>query len=564
MSIVKVMRTPLNIAYSFLRAREMPRGLDILVLLLLFGFSFFYGLGQNPLIEPDEARYAEIPREMIELHDFITPHINYVKYLEKPPLFYWLNALSLQAFGHTEFAVRFFSSLASLTGILLAWFIGRKLYGRRAGLLSALILGTSVGYLVQGRLNIIDIPLTCLMTSGLGFLLLASREGEPRKVFYCHLSYACMALAVLTKGLIGIVLPAAIFIIYLSFARRWKLLKELRLAAGTAIFLLISAPWFILVSIRNPGFARFFFVREHLVRFLTTSHHRYEPFWFFIPVLIGCMFPWSCFFPAAASMAIRKTRNAEHDADLFLAIWAGAIILFFSLSASKLVTYILPVFPAMAILTGKTLSALMDGGYHSFKKEAYFLQVILLAGAAAVFCYPLIVHTPHLSAIGGAIYALMLLVEALFVTSSIRNASAVCLLLGLCLMTYVEGVIGPNYIIHSMLRERSVKELALIVKGKARPEDKVCAYGFYAQDLSFYTERRIICVDVAGDLEFGSTQGDQSPWFLDYPAFYALWDSRSRLFTLIDKDDIKGVREKVSTPIRFLGQKGDRLLIFNR
>ena len=564
MSIANVIRTPLNIAYSFLRAREMPRSVDILILLLLFGFSFFYGLGQNPLVEPDEARYAEIPREMIELSDFVTPHLNYVKYFDKPPLYYWLNVLSLHVFGHTEFAVRFFSSLAGLAGILLTWFIARKLYGRRAGLLSALILGTSVGYLVQGRLNIIDMTLTCLMTSGLGFLLLASREGEPRAIFYYHLSYACMALAVLAKGPIGVVLPAGIFIIYLFFSRRWKLLKELRLATGTALFLLICAPWFILVSVRNPEFVRFFFVREHLVRFLTTSHHRYEPFWFFIPVLFGCMFPWSCFFPAAASRVIRKTQNTEHDSDLFLAVWAGAIILFYSLSASKLVTYILPAFPAMAILTGKTLSALMDEGCRSFKKEARFLQVILLSGAAAVFSYPLLGHTRYLSAVGGAVYALLLLVEALFVTSSIRNSSMVCLLLGLCLMTHMEGVVGPNHILHAMIRERSVKELALIVKERARPEDKVCTYGFYAQDLPFYTERRVICVDVGGDLEFGSMQGDQSSWFLGYSDFYRLWDSEGRLFTLIDEDDIEGVREKVRTPIRFLGQEGDRLLIFNR
>jgi len=184
MRIARFIESLLNIAFSFVRARQMPRAVDGAVLLILFGFSFFYALGHNPLLNPDEGRYAEIPREMHELHDFITPHLNYVPYFEKPPLYYWLNAVSFRVFGQTEFAVRFFSALSGLLGILLTWHIGRTIYGRREGFLGALILGTSIGYLIMGRLSITDMVLTCLMTASLGSLLLALRDGEPHKRVY--------------------------------------------------------------------------------------------------------------------------------------------------------------------------------------------------------------------------------------------------------------------------------------------------------------------------------------------------------------------------------------------
>ncbi|MCX6355034.1 MAG: glycosyltransferase family 39 protein [Candidatus Aureabacteria bacterium] len=564
MRVAHYVKSLLNIAFSFVRARQMPRAADGAVLLLLFGFSFFYSLGHNPLLNPDEGRYAEIPREMHELHDFITPHLNYVPYFEKPPLYYWLNAVSFRLFGQTEFAVRFFSALSGLLGILLTWHIGRTIYGRREGFLGALILGTSIGYLIMGRLSITDMVLTCLMTASLGSLLLASRDGEPHKGFYYYLFYACMALAVLTKGLIGIVLPAAILIIYLSLTRRWTLLKEMRLFTGLALFLLISAPWFVLVSIRNSDFPRFFFIHEHLQRYLTTHHHRYESFWFFIPVLFGCMFPWSCFFPSAASRVVRGLKNTDKDSSLFLAVWAVLILCFFSFSHSKLVPYILPVFPALALLTGKTFSLFMDDAFKSAGITARFLLVLLLGGVGGVLLYPFLASSPYLNATGGAIYAILVLIEALCVSYSIRTRNAAGLFLGLCVITYTQGVVGPKYIFDKIIQERSVKELALIVKEKMRPEDKVCSYGFYMQDMPYYIKKRVVCVDVPSDLEFGSTQGNQSSWFLDYVQFYRLWDSQDRLFTLIYDDDIGGLRKAVKTPIRYLGRKGDRLIVSNR
>ena len=201
------------------------------MLLVMFGVAIFLFLGRLPLLDPDEGRYAEIPREMLELGDFITPHLDYVKYFEKPPLHYWLNALSFSLFGQNEFAARFPAALLGLCGILLVYHIGRKLFGRREGLYAALVLGTSIGYQIQARMNIIDMTLTFCMTASLGCILLAMQDEERRKGLYYHLFYLFAALAVLAKGLIGIVLPGMIIFLFLLLTI-WPVLIWVELCAS--------------------------------------------------------------------------------------------------------------------------------------------------------------------------------------------------------------------------------------------------------------------------------------------------------------------------------------------
>src|SRR5512138_213450 len=154
--------------FSFFSAREGKARTDLALLLILFGVSFFLLLGRLPLLEPDEGRYAEIPREMLELGDFVTPHLNYVKYFEKPPLLYWLNALSFSLFGQNEFAARLPCACAGLLTILAVYWLGRELLGRRTGLLAAVVLGSSAGFIPQARIPLTDMPLTLGLTLCLG------------------------------------------------------------------------------------------------------------------------------------------------------------------------------------------------------------------------------------------------------------------------------------------------------------------------------------------------------------------------------------------------------------
>src|SRR6185369_8327593 len=222
-----------------------------------------------------------------ERGDLITPTLNHVKYFEKPPLLYWLNAASIKLFGTSEFAARLPSALCGLATVLATYLIARKLYDRRTALISATILGTSAGFVLQSRIILTDMLLTFCLTAALGAFIVASqREGRRSSPLPWYLFYLFCALAVLAKGLIGIVFPGGIIFFYLLLSKRWKLLAEMRIATGLLLFLAVTTPWFVAVSLRNPEFARFFFIHEHFERFTSTVHGRYQPMWFFLPVLL--------------------------------------------------------------------------------------------------------------------------------------------------------------------------------------------------------------------------------------------------------------------------------------
>ncbi|HVN67592.1 MAG TPA: glycosyltransferase family 39 protein, partial [Candidatus Sulfotelmatobacter sp.] len=436
---------------------------DLAALFIVFGAALFQFLGRIPLLEPDEGRYAEIPREMLERADFVTPYLNHVKYFEKPPLLYWLNSLSLSVFGQNEFAARFFPALCGLAGILLTYFIGRKIYGRREGLLAAIILGTSVGYLAQARMNIIDMPLTFCMTATLGFFLLAAREGEKRSVLYFYLFYLSAALTVLAKGLIGIVLPGAIVFLYLVVTRRWRILREMKPVAGGILFLVVAAPWFVLVSVRNPEFARFFFIHEHFERYLTKVHGHYQPTWYYIPVLLGCMFPWSLYLPSVFRGIWRERSEGKFAPTIFLAIWASVIFGFFSLSDSKLIPYIIPVFPAAALLLGRTFAAVMDDGTGTIRQYARVATVFILVTAVGLLLYPAVADNGKVDTRLFVVLGPILLAGGTASLLCLRRNSGRALFTALAGMSLLVSLAGPPFVFGRLAERKAAPELARIV-----------------------------------------------------------------------------------------------------
>ncbi len=532
---------------------------DLSALIVMFGIAFFFFLGRLPLLNPDEGRYAEIPREMLELGDFVTPHLNYVKYFEKPPLHYWLNALSFSLFGQNELAARFPAALLGLCGILLVYHIGRKLFGRREGLYAALVLGTSIGYQVQARMNIIDMTLTFCMTATLGFFLLAIQDGERRKGLYYHLVYLFAALAVLAKGLIGIVLPGMIIFFFLLMTKRWRLVREMRLVTGIPLFFLVCAPWFILVSARNPEFTQFFFIHEHFQRFLTKVHGRYKPPWFFIPVLLGGMIPWIFFLPEAGK-ALWKDRN---ERKIFLALWATVIFVFFSLSNSKLVPYILPVFPVVALLVGCTLSDFIELGVKPLRNMIYLAVTTLGIAGITVMCYPWFYRNPVLSFPEGLIIGILFLAEASLMLLFLYRDKIVTLTVAACLFSYLISILGPLFVIEELTELEAILESSKIVRSDGKDSILAC-WGRYPQGLSFYTKRRVVMVGGRDELEQGSQVGDNSKWFLSLPEFQRLWNSSARVMVLIRSDDIGTMVHILKKPVTILHQGGKNSLIANQ
>lgn len=557
---------------------------DMLLIMIVLGIPFLQFLGSLPLIDPDEGRYAEIPREMLERWDFITPTLNYVHYFEKPPLLYWLNAASMKLFGLNEFAARLPSALSGLATVLATYVIARRLYDRRIALISALILATSAGFVLQSRIILTDMLLTFCLTAALGsFIVAASREKHRDSSLPWHLFYLFSGLAVLAKGLIGFVFPAGIIFFYMLLGHEWRTLKRMRLLSGMLLFLVVTSPWFVAVSLSNPEFARFFFIHEHFERFTSTVHGRSQPVWFFIPVLAGTMLPWSFFIPGALG---RAWRNRHHEGlpGLFLLIWSVLIFLFFSKSNSKLVPYLLPIFPPLAIMISERFCALLDGRGREIKLAAIMLgSILLLLGCGAIgysnlsqvaaaittlipsLAAPLkqfVTYAPAVSTASGlAIGALFLLQGAVLLFSAGKDPLRI--LIVLCLASFLLEILVPRLIMGNIANSESPRDLAMKVRELARPDSRIVTVG-PMQAVSWYTGRRVLVTGNPDELTFGSKQGDQSAWFPDQEALLRLWSGPEHVLLILKKREFETLAPQLKPQAITVMESGRRMLISNR
>ena len=334
--------------------RWFPWALFGLVLLMLF-----YRLGEPALFEPDEGRNAEKAREILLMNDWITPHENFHAVLDKPIFFYWLIALSYKLFGVSEWAARLPSALAAFGCVLVVYFFVRRWWGEWEARWSVLILVTSAGFFIFSRIVIFDMTLTAFITLALWAFYQATHEPEPTAGWgTCALLYIALGAATLTKGLVGLVVPGMIFFFYLLLSNSWRVLGRIRLLPGAVLFLLVVAPWYVLAESHNPGYLRYYLWEEHFGRFATTKFNRSNPWYFYLYVAPLGLLPWTFMVPATVQ---NYWRRRPDDRTLWLILWAVLPILFFSLSKAKLPHYILPSFPALAILIGTALPRALGG-----------------------------------------------------------------------------------------------------------------------------------------------------------------------------------------------------------
>ncbi len=319
---------------------------SIFLLLLITGVLFLSFLGLRGLCEPDEGRYAEIAREMTESGDYFTPRLNYIKHFHKPPLAYWLVAASFNVFGQNEFTARLPVALLGIGGVLICYFFARRLGLSATGAWwSALVLATSLQYFIWTQVLASDMFFSFflfLALAGLSSVLL----GKESRLIY--LFYLGMGLAFLVKGPVAVIIPFLVLLVYVVLTREWGLFKRLKIFPGLCIFLLIAVPWFVYVCRQNPGLWNYFVFYQSVQRLLTTAHGRKGGLLYFIPVLLLGGLPWIVFLPAA----IKRSLSFDKRIKLFLLLWIIVPLVFFSLSRSKLPGYILPVYPALAVLIG--------------------------------------------------------------------------------------------------------------------------------------------------------------------------------------------------------------------
>ena len=263
-------------------------------LLIAVAVIWFSNLEYRKLIKPDEGRYAEIPREMVASGDWVTPRLNGLKYFEKPPLQYWATAAAYELFGEHQWTSRLWAALTGFAGILLVWFAGLRLFGREAANYAAILLGSSMLYALMAHINTLDMGVTFFITLGIVCIAACatSEHGETAQLWMV-LAWAALGLAVLSKGLMGLVLPGAALFIYMVVQRDFSVLKRMHWLSGLAVFLLVTAPWFYLVMKANPEFFQKFFIYEHYTRFTTKELGRYQPWYYFVPILLLGMLPWT-------------------------------------------------------------------------------------------------------------------------------------------------------------------------------------------------------------------------------------------------------------------------------
>lgn len=314
----------------------------------------FIGLGRLPLLEPDEGRNAEVAREMPLMRDWVTPHYDGLPYLDKPVVLFWMIGASFSVFGVSAWAARLPEALAGLAAVLLVWAMARRMLNNRAALMAGIILAVSPLFFGLARTVIFDMPLAALVTASLACFWF-NRRGH--SLLLDALAFAAMGAGALTKGPVGFLLPLLVLIAYHAAAGTLRDLKKTRWLAGCAVFLAVTMPWFIEVSLRNPGFPKYAFWDESLLRFTAGAHmHRAGGPLYYVPVYFAGFFPWSFFLIFAAwqrRKSWRKLRDREHEAELFLLIWAAVIFVFFSVSHSKLPAYVLPAIPPLSILTAR-------------------------------------------------------------------------------------------------------------------------------------------------------------------------------------------------------------------
>jgi 4-amino-4-deoxy-L-arabinose transferase-like glycosyltransferase len=357
-----------------------------------------------------------------------------------------------------------------------------------------------------------------------------------------------------------------IIFMWMLVTGEWRLFSSMHLASGIVVFLLITAPWHLLVQRANPEFFDFYFVREHFQRYLTKVHHHYKPFWFFGPISLLGLFPWSVFLVQAVKQnlpASWKDRHQHKDA-LFLMLWAGLIFLFFSASSSKLIPYILPVLPPLAILIGKYLADAWEmpipGGVR--------IGEILFSLFCMLFAIAMIVlprYRPEASSMEVTVLRYILVLVFLVgggiaLTGRrgpvVRNA-VIPIIITVTLFYTAGGAIVPP------LDDRSLKPLALAIKPLLRPGDEIAHYRNYFQDMPVYLERRMTIVEWKGELNFGTTIEDTSDWMISEAELWKRWQGPTRIFLVATQKEFAEFRKIPGRAVFPVAQKKNTVILSN-
>jgi len=566
------------------------RFLSILLIFLLWIAIYFAGMFTPPLMDDVDTIHAEAAREMVLRHDWITLYSDGIRYLEKAPLMYWGVAASYTIFGVSDWSTRLPLMLGALGLMLTTYILGKRAYGERGGLYSAIVLGTAVGPYIYTRFQIPDLMVGLWLTLGFYFSLRSLQEENPSRLTCWGFAATC-ALSVLTKSLIGLVFPFAAISLFLLLTRNLRHLLKLRLVSSSLVFLVIAAPWHILAAIRNPaqggvrGFLWFYFINEQFMRYVNKRvppGYDTVPLFIFWGLLLVWMIPWTVFLPQAVGeiprwRELRSRLDVRQQSNLLFALWALVIVGFFSFSTRQ-EYYTIPTLPALALLIGGWLAKESAPEAPPSRLRAGRISswvLLLLAAIATVAGIALLLSsrvpapgadladllkknpqdydlslghfldlTPQ--ALGAFRGPLIGAIVSLFVGSSLNlffrmrrrpvagNAMLALMMVGL--LTCVHSAFATFSPILSS------SQLAKAIQRHYRPGDLIVIDGQYdqASTLNFYTEIPVrVLHEPSGNLWYGSKFPDAPHVFETEASFAALWSGSNTVFLWSDHEDPK-------------------------
>ena len=539
---------------------------------LLLAVAWFATFSLRPVLDPDESRYAEIPREMVATGDWVTPRLNGGKYFEKPVLQYWATATAYTIFGVSDGASRLWTvALAFLCLPMVSGFA--RAIGAAPGVAARapLLLAVNPYFALLGQINLLDQAFAFFCCATLfAFVLsqLAPRRSTAERNWML-LAWAGLALAVLSKGIAAIALTGATLVAYMLVERDASPLRRMHFLLGVPTFLAIAAPWFWIVQLRNPEFAGFFFVHEHFARFLTKVHRRDEPFWYFVPLLLFAILPVLGVAKRAVALAWRDaaTPAGTFKARRFLLLWCAVTVLFFSVSQSKLAPYILPAMPPLALL----LAAAITDDPRAARRAAWVVLAILCTAAIGLVVYGWRRNGAVDPSLAGWA-ALALGIALLPFLAGRRGAGpealpgaalglrtpwlpvALASVIGLQALTMAYAALPPS---------RSAKALASAVARDAiGPDTVLFSVAQYRPSVSFYLARNLRLVAFKGELEFGIGREDLG-YIDDLQSFNRIWTSSVDAVAVVDPKTYAALRD-AGLPGRVLAASDGRSIVVSR
>jgi 4-amino-4-deoxy-L-arabinose transferase-like glycosyltransferase len=584
-------------------------------IVLLWAIVYLPGLFSPPLLDDADSIHAEAARELVVRHNWTTLYIDDVRYLEKAPLMYWGMAASYTVFGARDWAARLPLALGVLALLLSTYSLGKRTLGERAGFWAAVVLAVSIGPYIFTRFIIPDLLVGLWLTLGFDFFLRTLDEEHP-SISSCWGLAATAALNILTKGLIGLVFPAAIIGLYLVLTGNLKHLLRMRLLSSFAVLLLIAAPWHIAAALENPpagqsrGFLWFYFVNEQFLRYLgkrVPPDYDTVPLVVFWGLMLVWLFPWSAFVVQSLAEVPHRWRdwrsamNRRQRAMLLYGIWAAMILVFFSFSTRQ-EYYAIPALPGLALLIGGWLQQEDDSPATSRLRSngrigsLVLLVLSLVVLAIAIFLlmqsksmpansdladllkknpneYALALGhifdlTPRalgLFRVPLATFSIALIVGTLLNLSYRRRNSAQAGNWALTvMMVFVLFAVHQGLVIFSPIL--SSKKLADAIEQEYRPGDLLVAYGTYedASTLNFYIRQPLHIVNSRdeGNMYYGALFPDAPSIFEDDASLQTMWNGPKRIFLWVEEDNVPPFIKNGGS--FHLARSGGKLILMNR